>query len=329
MRLLAVASLAACSAHAPASTPSQPRATCRATVAVHVVDETGAPLPGATVHTVADFMQCGPSGLAEGCGGGTEESPAVVTDASGAATVCNVAADLEKSARAARPEVIHGSAGTVIVPPPQLRRTSASIVVDHGDWPSARVSLADAPRIAMGPARTAIVEVPAACPGASHVRVRAFSSDAAVQIWAKPIPGGMRARQFRLDGLGPWRYWVQSTDAACPSFVRMLDGRAVPEALVLDHSDGVAELAAFAGGRATVSRAGEVIATETLDAEGRATLALPATSGSVYCLRVEKDDRCLVTFARAGEIARPGLYAGRELEIEAACGRCRMPTPTP
>lgn len=60
----------------------------------------------------------------------------------------------------------------------------------------------------------------------------------------------------------------------------------------------------------------------TLDARGRAILALSTSAGTAYCLRLERDGRCKVTYARAGEIARPGLYNDREDSIASTCGRC-------
>ena len=93
---------------------------------------------------------------------------------------------------------------------------------------------------------------------------------------------------------------------------------------VLDRSDTAIEFPDLAGARATLRpfRSDDVIATAILDADGHATLPLATSRGTALCLRLDHDDRCQITYARAGEIARPKLYVGREAEIEASCGRC-------
>ena len=93
---------------------------------------------------------------------------------------------------------------------------------------------------------------------------------------------------------------------------------------MLDRSDTAIEFPDLAGARATLRafRSDDVIATAILDADGHATLPLARSRGSALCLRLDHDGHCQITYARAGEIARPKLYAGREPEIEASCGRC-------
>ena len=280
------------------SLPAAPRPTCEGTHTVHVVDETGAPLAGARVKAVARFMACGPSGLPEGCGNGEAESPTVTTDAAGAASFC-----------------VPHSGG-------RERMRSTTVDVDYRDWPLATMPLERAEVFVMGPARTALVEVPVACKDFQHVHVRALPVDGGAQVWAKQVPGGLGlTARFQLGELGPGRYWIQSTDDrsgndACAAFTRALDGRAIPPTLALDRDDALVERPDFGGGTATLAD-GKII---PLDAAGRATVTLPGRQ--IMCTRLERAGRCEMTFARGGEVARPQLYAGREREIAQRCGSC-------
>lgn len=300
--------LAGCSArHGP---PVAPVATCTTTLAVHVHDEAGAPVAGARVHSIAEARQCGPSGLPEACGQGLEESRVATTDARGIAHVCDLESTLFD----------------------RFRR--GWIVVEHRDWPQAQVPLGRGGAITLGPARAARVEVPASCTDMRHVHVNAYTIEAGAVVAARRLDGMLRAKRYRLDKLGPWPYWVRSTDdrsgnsaveaAACPSYVRVLDARRPSGVLLLDRSDALVDLPDFAGARATVRPFGseQILVDVMLDSHGRATLPLPGTAGSAYCLRLETTERCETTYARAGEVATPELYADRPSEIEASCGRC-------
>ena len=265
---------------------------CATKQPVRVVDEQGAPVVGAKVRAVTNYWMCGPSGLPEGCGAPQAESPDAMTDVTGTAMVC--AADrLDRRMRGAR------------------------ITVEYRDWPRAMVDAEQLQRVVIGPGHETIAEVPCS----TSVRVVAQSELGAEPIYGTPIPGGLRTQRYRLANLGPWRYWVRSNDDSCGSFVRIVDGE---RRVVLDGSDSLIEFPAFAGGAATVTKFRETapIATATLDDSGRAKIALPDASGSAYCLRIVKGDQCVVTFARAGEIARAELYRGRDADIAASCGRC-------
>lgn len=291
-----------------ATTPSQPAAPCTPTP-IQVVDERGAPVAGAEVQAVAMFMMCGPSGLPEGCYGDNRDSPVVRTDASGTARVC------------------------VDDPPPlyrdqRVRSHGTSVRVAYRDWPAALVPLGT-DRVTVGPPRSATVVVPHECMDLKHLRVVARGESGAMPVFGTPVAGGMRSARFMLTKLGPWRYWIESTDdrsgnselekTACPSFTRTLDPRSQHE-LVLDRSDAVLDFPAFAGGTAVVTRFREhdPLATATLDAQGRAIVALPSTTGTAFCLRVETADRCEVTIVRAGGLARAGI----ERDATATCGTC-------
>ena len=275
---------------------------------VRVVDEAGAPIAGAHVHVSATISTCGPSGPLEGCSFTPIESPDAITDARGTASVCDVGAAAGRPGR-------------------------SFVTIEHEDGAPAGLPLDAADPIVMGPPRSLLVDVPVACKAMTHVHVIA-QTEGGPLTWAQPLLSGMRSRRYKLERLGPWRYWVSTTDDrsgngaleadACPTFIRIVDTRHPPDALVLDRSDAVVEFPGLAGARATVTpfRSAEITASATLDADGRATFALPASRGSVFCLRLEHEGSCRITYARAGEIARPGMYAGREAEIEASCGRC-------
>jgi hypothetical protein len=248
-------------------------------------------------------MSCGPSGLPEGCGGGQAESPTVTTDAAGAASFC-----------------IPHSGG-------RERMRSTVVDIDYRDWPLATMPLERAAVFVMGPARTALVEVPVTCKDFQHVHVRALPVDGGAQVWGTRVSGGLGlTAQFQLGQLGPQRYWIQSTDDrsgnsalehdACSSFTRALDGRAMPPTLGLDRDDAMIDRPDFAGGTATLP--GDKLI--PIDAAGRASITLP--NRQTACMRLERAGRCEVTFARGGEVARPQLYAGRESEIAARCGSC-------
>jgi hypothetical protein len=268
-----------------------------------VVDEAGAPIAGARVRADATISRCGPSGPLEGCSFTPTESATAVTDASGAASVC----------AAGRPR-------------------DGWLVVERDEWPKRIVPITWSGPIMLGPPRMLAVEVPATCDGMTHVHVTA-QPEGGEQVWATPVFGGMRNRRYELT-LGPWLYWVSSHDdragnsaleaKACSTFIRTVDARQLPSVLLLDRSDTNIEFPDFAGGRATVTafRSADVLAAGTLDAQGRATFSLQAGRGTAFCLRLEREHRCRITYARAGETARPDLYVGREREIEASCGHC-------
>lgn len=296
--------VAACSAPIPSASSSSPA--CDTQRRVRVVDEAGAPVQGARVRAVASSLQCGPSGLPEGCGSRTDESPVVITDASGTASVCELA-----------------------------RYPQPRIVVEYRDWPTAAVPGEATPTITIGPGRSLVVEVPDACPGMQHVHVTAYPEGGADTVVATRLPGDSQRQHLRLAGLGPWRYWVRSRDdrsgnsaleaAACPSFVRVVEGRLLPDVLVLDRSDMMLEVPSFAGARATVrpfDHPDEVMATATLDGHGRASMSLPATTGTSFCLRLDKDDRCWITYAHVGGVARPEQYVNRDYDPAIPCGQC-------
>jgi hypothetical protein len=296
--------VAACSAHAPAP-PAQPVKAC-SSVRVRVVDEAGFPIAGARVHGWATVSRCGPSGPLEGCSFTPTDSPIVATDAAGSADVCDVA---------------------------DGRPGRGFVVVEYADWPTRIAPVTAASSITIGPPRSVIVEVPDACDAMKHLHVRA-QTDHGEPVWGIPILGGMRSHRYRLDQLGPWQYWISSSDDrsgnsalerdACPAFIRTVDAHKFAGKLVLDRSDALIDMPELAGARATVRAFGTqtVMATATLDSTGRATIALPTTRGSAFCLRVDTVDRCVITYARAGEIATAGLYAGRERDIAASCGQC-------
>lgn len=278
--------------------------------AVHVVDPTGSPVAGAQVHAVARYRQCGPSMMPEGCSSAIEDSPVTATDATGAAMVCS-------------PD--RGD----------LRLRETSLAIAYRDWPRALVPTTDAPLTIGPPRRASVLMTLAGCSDARHVQVTAHGEGAAEVVHGEAIPS--TPGSYRLDGLGPWRYWVRSHDdrsgngaleaAACKAFVRVLDRET--SHLALDRSDAVVERPDFAGGRATLTaRDSKVeVAHATLDDRGRAVVSLVegSTSGEVFCLRLEREGRCEVTFARAGEISRPALYVGRAREILASCGACPSP----
>ena len=193
---------------------------------------------------------------------------------------------------------------------------------------------------APAPARSAIVDLPSAgCSDHTPVHVTAHGESTGAIVWGTPVPGA--PQRFRLEGLGPWTYWVRSHDdrsgnsaleaAACSAYIRVLDTNA--GVVVLDRSDAVIDRPDFAGAHATVTafRSNTELASATLDDTGHATIALSqgTTSGTTFCLRLDTPDRCTITFARAGEVASPKLYAGREREIEASCGTCQAPAPSP
>ena len=187
----------------------------------------------------------------------------------------------------------------------------ATVVVTYRDWPRARAE--PAKTITIGPPRTAFVEVPG-CPDA---RVIAHGPSEAVH--GTPAGDG----RFALAGLGPWTYTVRNT-GTCASFARFIDVRHMPAVVTLDASDTMLAFPDLAGATVTVreARSDAAIATATLDAHGEATLAVPGGAAHTYCARIETGDRCVVTFARAGERTQPMTWLGRAGEVEAQCGGC-------
>ena len=309
MRVWALAAVLGCT-HASSSGLSQgpPPPPCTP-VAIEVIDESGAPLADATVQATAMYMLCGPSGLPEGCGGGNMESAPAITDARGEARVC-----VGEPRRAYTEQRIHSY--------------GADAIVTYRDWPAARVPLGTE-RVTLGPARDAIVDVPAACAERSHVHVIARGEHAAEEIRGKPIVSAMRGWRYSLAGLGPWRYWVELGDdrsgnsalenRMCPTYIRVFDPR-VDHEVELDRSDTILDFPAFAGATATLTafRSHDPVATTTLDGAGHALVALPTTRGTAYCLRLQIADRCTITLARAGSRATPGV----ERDATSVCGTC-------
>jgi len=221
----------------------------------------------------------------------TDESPVVKTDARGNAGVCQVLPD--------RP---------------------GTIVVDHLDWPQAHVP-AHLREVTIGRARAAVVHVPAGltCNREERVSVTAYAEAATIAVRGAPGP----LHHFTLSGLGPWRYWVRS-EACGEPVVRSLDGRTPPAVLTMDRNESVVEYPELAGGTATVTafREASPLLTVAVPADGVATLALPGGSGSTYCLMLQKDQRCLVTYTRVGEVARPGMYLDRGDMLARDCPAC-------
>lgn len=279
---------ASCTTYEPPAAPFQPA--CRP-ITVRVVDEAVRPVAGARVQTVATYRQFGPSGLPEASHLESVESRVVKTDARGNAGVCQVLPD--------RP---------------------GTIVVDHLDWPQARVP-SHLREVRLGRARAAVVQVPVGltCNREERVRVTAYAEAATIAVRGAPGP----LHHFTLTGLGPWRYWVRS-EACGETVVRSLDGRALPAILTMDRNESVVEYREFAGGTLTVTsfREPSPLLTATVPADGVATLPLPGGSGSTYCLMLKKDDRCLVTYTRVGEVARPGMYLDRGDMLARDCQPC-------
>ncbi len=327
IELTALAAMIGCACGGPSSTRAgaSPSWTCASKHVTRVVDPAGAPVVGAQVRVQATYRQCGPSGLPEGCTGGEVESPIATTDASGTAMVCS---------------------GDQL----DARLRDVAIIVEYRDWPRARTGLgvgvpwatSKPVSIMIGPPREATAEFPiGACDDVRHVHVTAHGEGASEVVPSRAVPGAPGVQRFLLTGLGPWRYWVQSDDdrsgnralqdAACASYARVLDTSM--QALVLDRSDAGIDRPDFAKARARVTavRSDTEIASVSLDDAGRATIPLPegTTSGSAFCLRLDSADRtrCAITFARAGEVARPAMYVGREREIAASCGSCSAPAP--
>lgn len=286
--LLIVLVAASCTTHAPPARVTQP---CRP-ITVQVLDEASRPVTGARVRTLATYRQFGPSGLPEASYLDTAESVAVATDARGNAAVCQV-----------RPD------------------KTGWIVVDHLDWPQARVP-AHHRVVTVGRARAAVVDVSAVatCNPTAPVRVTAYAESATMEA-VRGTPG--RSQYVTLSGLGPWRYWVR-TEACGETVVRSFDGRTPAAVLTMDRSEAVVEYPAFAGGAVTVTAFGDSapVLTATLPADGVAMLALPGPPGRAYCLMLEKDDQCLVTYTRVGEVARPGTYLDRRAMLERDCPAC-------
>ena len=255
--------------------PSWSRDVCRS---VRVVDEQGRPVAGARAHAIVQERTCGPSGLPEACGGpAIVDGPLKSTGTDGRADLCYAETD---------------------------RTRDASFVVERDGWPSA--TFAFGTDAVIGPARSATVEVPAACP---DTRVYAYGERGV------PILATRAGSTFTFAGLGPWSYWIKTESKTCPAYVRALDGRDPTTVVTLDRSDARIELPDFANATVTIARfrETEAVATAKLDDAGSATIALPATSGSAFCMRVAIDDRVLVTYARAGELTRPGMYSDRDL----------------
>lgn len=234
----------------------------------------------------------------------------MLTDGSGTASVCELAVAIARF--------------------PQPR-----IVVEYRDWPAAVVPAEVTAAITIGPGRSLVVEVPDGCSGMQHVNVTAYPEHGADPTVATRLPAGAHSQRFQLAGLGPWRYWVRSRDDragnsaleayACPSFVRVVDSRQLPDVVVLDRSDMLLEVPSFAGARVTVrpfDRPDDVMATTTLDDAGRATLSLAATTGTSFCVRLDKDDRCWITYAHVGGVARPEHYVNRDYDPAIPCGQC-------
>ena len=80
---------------------------------------------------------------------------------------------------------------------------------------------------------------------------------------------------------------------ACSTFVRSIDPGDT-QAVLLDRSDAVVEFPDLAGTHLTVTpfRSNDVAATATLDANRTATLALPASQGTAFCLRIARCGGC-------------------------------------
>jgi len=288
LRYLASISLVGCTSYAQPAEP--PRWTHEACARVRVIDERGAPIAGTRVHAQVAMRSCGPSMLPEGCSYGSEGGAVVTTDASGLATACYRASD---------------------------RTRGATLVAEHAAWPRARVVWSAPATITLGPPRSATIELPEACAGATVIAESAM---------ADQVRAETRGRLATLVNLGPFHYWVRTGSApkACPSFVRALDARDATTVITLDRSDAVIERPDFAHATATITafHTTEPLATATLDATGRAVLPLAATSGSTFCLRLTTPTSCTTTFARAGEITRPKMYEDRLDSIAAACGVC-------
>ncbi len=280
--------VASCSTYASPPARALP---CRP-ISIQVVDEAGHPVAGAKVQSIARTRRFGASALPETSYMETEESPVVTTDGRGTAAVCQILSD----------------------------HYGGMILVDHRGWPTARAP-ANVRTVTIGPARAAVVRVPVAeaCNRADQVRVTAYGEAATTVVRGTPGP----LHHFTLENLGPARYWVRSV--ACGQVaVRALDGRTLPAVLAMDRNEAVVEYPDFAGGALTVRRFREStpVVTDTVATDGVATLALPGSPGETYCLMLEKDDRCVVTYTRVGEVARPGLYVGRADMLARDCQAC-------
>jgi hypothetical protein len=315
---------------------------CESRRTLRVVDEAGAPVAGARVRAVASGRACGPSGLPEGCVYGEDESPVVLTDASGTASVCDVVVARQRRAatheRRVAAERSSGSGGFAFGGGPLPHVSNGSergwFIVERGDWPAANVPFDGASPVTIGPPRSVTVELPEGC-SPTRVHVSAYAAlDARRLVHARAGEIAMRAPRYRIEGLGPWQYSVVSEERRgdsrtsggkqCAGFVRFVDARHVPSPIVLDHSETLVDLPAFSGGRVTLTAFGktDVVLEATLDDQGHALLALPTTPGVPYCLHVQKDAACRMTYAGRGEVVKADAYAGREREIEANCGRC-------
>lgn len=285
-----------------ASPPPPPPPPCTP-VPIEVVDEAGAPVAGAEVTARASYLLCGPSGLPEGCGGGAGETRSAITGADGIARVC---------ADGPRREY----AGQVVMSYGQV------FDVSYRDWPGAHVP-DDSHRVTIGPPRSAVIEVVPACAGTAHLHVVARSASG--EIAGTALPGETR---YTLANLGPWTYAIEVVDDrrygpherdACPVSRGTLDPRTQHE-LRLDHSDASIWYRDFGGATATITRLHEQdpIVTATLNASGIAVVSLP-TYERVYCVRIEKDDRCAIATIRPGGRTMPNT-AGPDLA--ATCGTC-------
>jgi len=279
---------ASCTPHA---VPEKKQAVCIPHQA-RVVDEAGNGVAGAVVRTTMTYRKFGPSMMPEGSYLNIDESPVVITDASGAATVCLL---------------------------DQFRQ--GTIEVEYRDWPRATRPWHER-EIAIGPARAAVAQVPpsATCTDPKQVQVAAYAEPIAPEA----VIGVQRpTNSFTLVNLGPWRYWVRSVVCG-QTVVRSLDGRDVPAVLIMDRNEAVIDHPELAGATATLRsfRNSTPLVTATLSAAGTATLEMPGSQGSAYCLTLQRDDRCVVTFIRAGEVSRPGMYSDRDGFLARDCLAC-------
>jgi len=277
-----------CATHVPAPAANK-RAVCLP-IEVRVVDEANRPVAGARVRTTMTYRQFGPSMLPEASHLETDESAVVPTGADGVATVCKLA-----------------------------EWRNGTVIVEHLDWPTAKRPWHERV-VTIGRARAALVQVPVAatCTDPKRVTVAAYAEPLAVDA----VIGVERPRHsFTLANLGPWRYWVRS-EACGEIVVRALDGRDVPPVLTMDRNEAMIEHAELAGATATVTafRSSTPLATATLSPEGTAVIELP--SNGSYCLRLQKDDRCVATYTRAGEVTRPGIGLDRQAFLARDCPVC-------